>query len=135
MLSKNTVQRDCLRAIMSEIKNQTVNAGKEITEDICMSVIKKSVKQHNDSIQNFTEGNRSDLAEKEKEELKYIEIYLPSMYDETKTREVIDIMISENKIDLIKKNMGVIMKMINSREDKSMIDRKIVSQYLNTILK
>ena len=73
MFSKNTVKRDCLRGIVSEIKNQTVNAGKEITDEICLKVIQKSVKQHSDSIENFKVGNREDLALKEAEELSYIE--------------------------------------------------------------
>lgn len=82
MLDHNNVKRDCLRSIVSEIKNQSINAGKELTENICISVLKKAVKQHNDSIENFKFGNREDLALKEIEELKYIECYLPKMFSE-----------------------------------------------------
>ena len=44
MLDKNNVKRDCLRSIVSEIKNRTVNAGKELSEGICLDVLKKAVK-------------------------------------------------------------------------------------------
>ena len=50
MLAHDNIKRDCLRIIVSEVKNQTVNAGKPLTEDIVVKVLQKSVKMHNDSI-------------------------------------------------------------------------------------
>ena len=82
MLDHNNVKRDCLRSIVSEIKNQSINAGKELTDVVCINVLKKAVKQHNDSIESFKIGKREDLALKEMEELKYIECYLPKMLSE-----------------------------------------------------
>ena len=134
MISKNNEKRDCLRSIVSEIKNQSINAGKPLTEEICISVLKKSVKQHNDSIENFKKGNRPDLVEKEQNELQYIECYLPKMYSEDKIKEIIDNMMNDNGFDRTKKNMGVIMKDIGQRNDANSIDRKIASSYLNSIL-
>ena len=128
MLAKNTVKRDCLRSIVSEIKNQTVNAGKEITDEICLKVIQKSVKQHNDSIESFKSGNREDLALKEAEELSYIEGYLPKMLDETETKLVIENILMN--VEAIKKNMGIIMKQLPKD-----VDRKIASKILGSLLK
>jgi uncharacterized protein YqeY len=128
MLTKNTVKRDCLRGIVSEIKNQTVNAGKETTDEICLKVIQKSVKQHSDSIENFKSGNREDLALKEAEELTYIEGYLPKMLDETETKNVIENILTN--VEAVKKNMGLIMKQLPQN-----IDRKIASQILKDLLK
>lgn len=128
MLAKNTVKRDCLRSIVSEIKNQTINAGKEITDEICLKVIQKSVKQHNDSIDNFKSGNREDLALKEIEELNYIKGYLPKMLDEAETRLVIENILM--KTEATKKNMGIIMKQLPKD-----VDRKIASRILSSLLK
>ena len=128
MINKNSLKRDCLRSIVSEIKNQTVNAGKEITDDICLKVISKSVKQHNDSIENFKLGNREDLAWKEREELNYIQIYLPKMLSEDETKVIIDNIL--NTVEATKKNMGLIMKQLPKE-----VDKKIASKYLNSILK
>ncbi len=128
MLSKNNVKRDCLRSIMSEIKNQTINAGKEITDDICLKVVSKSVKQHNDSIESFKAGNREDLALKEFEELQYIEGYLPKLLSEEETIQVIDGILQN--VEAVKKNMGNIMKQLPKNTDK-----RIASRYLNQILK
>lgn len=130
MIGGLTTKRDCLRTIISEIKNQTINAGKPITEEICLKVIQKSVKQHNDSIENFKIGNREDLALKEMEELKYLEIYLPKRASEEDTRKCIDTLISSGAISPEKKNFGRFMKALDQN-----IDKKIASKYLNLILK
>jgi uncharacterized protein YqeY len=127
MISKNTVKRDCLRGVVSEIKNQTVNAGKELTEDICLKVIQKSVKQHIDSIEQFKAGNRDDLVQKETEELSYLKKYLPDLLDESQTKVIIENLL--RTIEPIKKNMGAIMKQLPKN-----VDKKIASAILNNVL-
>lgn len=127
MISKNTVKRDCLRGVVSEIKNQTINAGKELTEDICLKVIQKSVKQHYDSIDQFKAGNRDDLVQKETEELSYLKKYLPDVLDESQTKVIIENLLQT--IEPIKKNMGVIMKQLPKN-----VDKKIASGILNLVL-
>ena len=135
MKAHDNAKRDCLRSIVSEIKNQTVNAGKELTEDICMAVLKKAVKQRNDSISNFKLGGRDDLAQKEETELKFIEAYLPKMLSEFEVQRIILQIIVENKLEEKKQNMGKIMKFISARPDANLIDRKYASQYLGVLLK
>lgn len=127
MISKNTVKRDCLRSVVSEIKNQTINAGKELTEDICLKVIQKSVKQHYDSIDQFKAGNRDDLVQKETEELFYLKKYLPDVLDESQTKVIIENLLQT--IEPIKKNMGVIMKQLPKN-----VDKKLASRILNLVL-
>ena len=72
MKEKNVPRVNILRMVISEIKNKTVNAGKEITDDICTQVVKKFIKQHEDSIKQFTDANRTDLVAKEALELTYL---------------------------------------------------------------
>ena len=128
VLEKNTVKRDCLRTALSEIKNRTVNAGKEITDDICLAVFKSICKQHEDSIENFRKGNREDLVQKEAEELKYLSVYLPKMLSEDDTKNIIENLLKT--IEPIKKNMGQIMKALPKD-----VDRKMASKLLNNYLK
>lgn len=120
MLSKNTTKRDCLRSVVSEIKNQTVNAGKELTDEICLKVLNKAAKQRKDSIANFRSGNREDLAAKESEELRYIEEYLPKMLDESATRDVIDTILIRDNLKLEKKSIGLVMKQLPKEVDRGM---------------
>jgi uncharacterized protein len=128
MLSKDTVKRDCLRSLVSEIKNQTVNAGKEITDDIVLKCVQKSVKQHQDSISQFEEAGRTDLAEKEKTELSHIEKYLPKMASAEETERIIRLILET--VEPIKKNMGLVMKQLASD-----IDKKRASKILQGLLK
>ena len=132
MKEGNTIKRNCLRAVISEIKNQTVNAGKPITDDICMNVLKKSAKQHNDSIENFKLGNRLDLIEQEQIELNYISAYLPRMYSESETFALISNIMNEMNFTDEKKNMGQIMKILKSNKS---VDSKVAAKCLNQILK
>ena len=83
MREHDNIARDCLRMVISDIKNATINAGKEITVDACLDVLKKSVKTHNDSINQFNQAGRFDLADKEKAELEVIKKYIPKMISET----------------------------------------------------
>lgn len=134
MLSKNTLKRDCLRMVVSEIKNQTVNAGKPVTEEICTNVLRKSVKTHNDSIEQFEKAGRADLVEKEREELSIIESFLPKMLDENDTKIVVQSTINALGMEPVKKNFGKIMKEISNSPRSAQIDKKIVSKILNEIL-
>lgn len=128
MLSKNTVKRDCLRSLVSEIKNQTVNAGKELTEDVVVNCVKKAVKMHNDSIEQFTANGRAELAAKETEELGYLNAYLPKMLSEDEVKALVDSILKT--VEPVKKNFGLVMKQLPAEADK-----KFASKYLGTILK
>ena len=135
MIGGLPTKRDCLRGVISEIKNQTINAGKDMTDEICLSVIRKSVKQHNESIDQAKMNKREDIALKESEELTYLEEFLPNMLSEDHVKDIVSKVISANSIELTKKNFGRIMKELNSHPDSALIDRKFVSSYLNRILK
>lgn len=128
MIDKNTVKRDCLRSLLSEIKNQTINAGKEITDEIVLKCVQKSVKQHNDSIEQFKSAKREDLALKEMEEKNYLEVYLPKMLNENETFDVIATILQT--ISPAKKNMGTIMRLLPKE-----VDRGLASKLLKGILK
>ena len=131
MVAKDNVKRDCLRTIISEIKNLTVNEGKPITDKVCMQVLQKSVKTHNDSIEQFKNANRLDLVQHETEELQHIVKWLPKTLTEDETRNVlIDLMKTENIVQG-KQNFGMVMKLLKDRSD---IDKKLASKILGQLL-
>jgi uncharacterized protein YqeY len=134
MLTKNNISRDCLKLIIAEIKNKNVLEGKDITDDLCLAIIKKSVKQHSDSIEQFTKANRNDLVEKEQLELNCLLTYLPKMLTENESIILINNLINDNLIEKTKKNFGKIMGLLNTHEYKDQVDKKFISKYLNTIL-
>lgn len=73
---------------------------------MCLRVLKKSVKQHNDSIESFMKGNRMDLADKERAELGILSAYLPRMHSDCMTQTIILKLVVDNNIDEVKKNFG-----------------------------
>ena len=66
-----------LRMLQSAIKNEQINTGHELSDEEAMTVIRKAVKQRQDSIEQFTKGNRPELAEKERAEMELLKAYLP----------------------------------------------------------
>lgn len=130
-LQKNVAARDSLRMIISEINNQNMLYKKDITDQLCISIITKSVKSHRDSITQFENANRIDLAEKEKAELIVLETYLPKLKTESETLEILKLIISENKIDLANRSaIGLIMKNISKYND---IDKSLVSKLIKQL--
>lgn len=129
MFKNDNFTRDCLRMIVSEIKNQTVNANpqKEITDDICLKIFQKSAKTHKDSIEQFKSAGRVELVEKEEEELKIIESFLPKMLSEDETKTIIENILTN--VEATKKNMGIIMKQLPNE-----VDKKIASKLLSKML-
>ena len=128
MTEKDSLKRDCLRLVISDIKNQSVNAGKELTEEICLKALQRSVKMHRDSIEQFQKAGREELAEKEKKELEVLEGYLPKMLSENETEVVIDNILLN--VEATKRNFGLVMKMLPSE-----VDKKIASKMLGKKLR
>ena len=130
MFKNDNFTRDCLRMIVSDIKNQTVNANpqKEITDDVCLKILQKSAKTHKDSIEQFKSAGRVELAEREEEELKIIESFLPKMLSEDETKNIIETILMN--VEATKKNMGIIMKQLPNEVDKK-IASKLLAKMLN----
>src|SRR5438045_7725777 len=77
MKAKNAEKLSTLRMLQSSFKYQQIEAGHELSDEEAMSVIRKAVKQRQDSIEQYTKGNRPELAEKERAEMEMLKAYLP----------------------------------------------------------
>lgn len=128
MKAGDAVARDCLRGIIADIKNKTVNAGKPMSDDIALKCIQHSVKQHNDSIEQFKAAGRMDLVEKEEAELAVLSGFLPTYLDEDETKAVLEGLLMG--VEATKKNFGKVMKMLPDE-----VDKKLASRILGTMLK
>jgi hypothetical protein len=83
MKAKETDTLTVLRGLLSAFTNELVAKGKtpqgELGDEGVIEVIQREAKRRKDSIKQFTEGDRDDLAESEKKELEVLEKYLPEM--------------------------------------------------------
>ena len=77
MISKDVVARDTIRMVISDIKKYEIDERLEADDAVISTLINKTVKQRRDSIEQFKNGNRDDLVEKEQEQLNVILRYLP----------------------------------------------------------
>ena len=83
MKAKETVKLEVVRGILAAFTNELIATKRkpqdELSDDEAILVIQRLAKQRKDSIEQYRAGGRDDLAEAEKEELKYIKAYLPQM--------------------------------------------------------
>lgn len=124
--AKDTIRLDTLRALNAAAANELLTgaAGTDsLTDDKMLAIVKRSVKQHKDSIEQFRKGGREDLAKKEEAELKILESFLPAMM----SREEIHV-VARTRIEAIKsqgtfdpkaggKITGMIMKELAGKAD------------------
>ena len=77
MKDKDTLRRSVLRMVLASVQNAEIAKRTELSDSDVLGIISKEVKQHEESIQAFKEGNRPDLMEKEQTELAILLEYLP----------------------------------------------------------
>jgi uncharacterized protein YqeY len=135
MMAKNEVAVLTLRNIMSSFTNELVSKGKKptdvLTDDECLTVVARLAKQRRDSIEQFTNGGRADLADNEQAELVIINEFLPTQMTEAEITEFLKNYIANNTIDPDKKGMalGGIM-----RELKGKADGNLVKQIFDSLI-
>ncbi len=75
-----------LRMLMSAIKNEEIALGGELDEPAFLKLVRKQIKQRKDSAEQYREGERTELAEKEELEAKILDAYLPPSIGEEEIR-------------------------------------------------
>lgn len=127
MKARDTLKSSVLSCLRAEIMNVAIAKKKKTLEDNdCLAVIKKQVKQHQDSIEQFTKGSRADLAEKETKELRILEAYLPAQLSQDELKKIVEeIIVSTGASGM--KDMGKVMKEAAARVGQS-ADSKLLSE-------
>jgi len=118
-----------LRMIKAAVKNKEIEKGSSLSDDEVYAVLRSFVKRAGESIEQFSKAGRSDLAEKEKEELSIMQGYLPRQLGEDEIRKLVKEVISETGASGTK-DMGKVMKAVMAKT-KGQADGKLV----NTIVK
>src|ERR1043166_8666639 len=78
MKARDAERTSTLRMLQSAFKYEQIEKGHELSDEEAMAVIRKGVKQRHDSIEQYTKGNRPELAAKEQSELEMLKKYLPA---------------------------------------------------------
>lgn len=121
-----------IRMLQSAIKNEQINAGHELSDEEAMAVIRKAVKQRQDSIEQYTNAGRTELAEKERAEMDLLKAYLPAELSteelESGLREIIAATGAQSKKDL-----GKVMKEASARY-RGRADGKKIQEIVSRLL-
>lgn len=132
MRDKDEVARDALRMLKTELGRREVALGRDLDEADVLDVLQKAVKGREDSIQQYEQGGRIDLVEKEKREIDIIRRYMPEPMTETQAREAVR-EIAEELGATSKKDMGRVMKAVMERY-RGRIDGKLASRVAGDVL-
>ncbi|MDD4938841.1 MAG: GatB/YqeY domain-containing protein [Candidatus Omnitrophica bacterium] len=115
MKNKDTLKSSVLSFLRAAMINSAIEKKKKALDDPeVVAVIKKQVKQRQDSIEQFQKGNRQDLADKEIRELEVLKAYLPEELPEEEVKKVVEEAISLTSASGIK-DMGLVMKEVNAK--------------------
>jgi len=98
-----------LRLLLSAFQNERIHAGRELTDEEAEGVIRRAVKQRREAIEQYTRGNREDLARGESEELAILEAYLPAGLTEEEVEAAIRDIIREKGYSTARE-AGLVMK-------------------------
>ncbi|MDZ7661711.1 GatB/YqeY domain-containing protein [Thiohalophilus sp.] len=128
MRNKDRERLGTLRLITAAIKQKEVDERIELNDDQILNVLEKMIKQHKDSIEQYDNAGRSDLADKEKAERVVIQEYMPAQLSETEITALIDDAISQTGASEMKemgKVMGLLKPKLAGRADMGQVSALI----------
>ena len=110
MKSRETLKSSTLAFLRAEMINLAITKKKKMLDDNdVVTVIKKQIKQRQDSIEQYSKGNRQDLADKESQELKILKTYLPPELPVEEIKKIIEEAVALTAAQGMK-DMGKVMK-------------------------
>jgi len=129
---KNEVKKRTLSSIKAEILvvEKSKNSS-EVDSDKLIEILKSMAKKRRESIEAYEQGNRPELAAKEKEELEIIESYLPEQMSEEQVKEIVQKLVTDNSFTKADfgKAMGMAMGQLKGKADGNVVN-KILKEIL-----
>lgn len=133
MKAKDSLKTNTLRGIIAGFTNELVSKGKKpnesVPDEVALPVLKRLANQRKDSIEQFTDGGRMDLADAERKELEILSAYLPAQMSIGEIRKIAEAKKAELGItDKTKAGMlmGAVIKAsggtADSKDVKSVVD-------------
>src|SRR5579884_3209316 len=125
MKARDQLRVDTLRSALSGFTYKRTEAGVELSDADELDVVRKQVKQRNDSAAEFEKAGRAELAEKEKRERDILMAYLPAQKSAEEVRTMIQAIIAE--LPEGTRNQGSVMK-VAMPQLKGLADGNLVRQ-------
>ncbi|MGG0788199.1 GatB/YqeY domain-containing protein [Peribacillus simplex] len=133
MKNKEKDKLSVIRMLKASIQNEAMKQRQDLTDDEELTVLSRELKQRKDSLQEFENAGRSDLVDKVRTELVYVEAYMPEQLSEEDISKIVKQTIEEvnatSKADM-GRVMGALMPKVKGKADGSLVN-KLVQQHLS----
>jgi uncharacterized protein len=126
--AKDKIRLSAIRMLKTAIHNKEIDLMRPLTEPETLQILSAIVKQRRDSIEQFTQGGRIDLVEKETAELKVVQEFMPAQMPEEEVEAIIKKAITEAGAASVKdmgKVMKVLMPQLTGKADGKMVGEKV----------
>ena len=132
MKARDAERTSTLRMLQASVKNEQINLKRDLSDEDVLTILRKAVKQRLDSIDQYTKGNRPELAAKEQKEMDLLKTYLPAeLSDEELEAGLREIIASTGAQS--KKDLGKVMKEATARF-KGRADGKKIQEIVSRLL-
>jgi uncharacterized protein YqeY len=133
MKASEQARLDALRMIKAALMKYKVDSMKPLDEPAELQILNTLIKQRREAADMFRKGNRPELADKEENELKLIESYMPSAPTEAEVDDAIAGAMTETGVTSLKQ-MGVVMKAAQAKLAGKRVDGKALSDRVRSKL-
>ncbi|HET6960072.1 MAG TPA: GatB/YqeY domain-containing protein [Vicinamibacterales bacterium] len=127
MKKHDAVRLSTLRMLKAALMNREIERGHTLDDGESLQVVASLVKQRKDSIEQFTQGGRLELADKERAEIQVLETYLPAAAEPAVVEQAVADAIQETGATS-PKDMGRVMKAVLARLSGQTIDGKAINE-------
>jgi uncharacterized protein YqeY len=132
MKARTADRTSTLRMLQSALKNEQINVGHDLSDEEALAVIRKAVKQRHDSIEQYNNAKRPDLAAKEQAEVEILKTYLPPELSEAELESGLREIVASTGAQS-KKDLGKVMKEATARY-KGRADGKKIQEIVSRLL-
>lgn len=133
MKARDAERTSTLRMVKAAVMNREIEKGGELSDDELMKTLRSLVKQRRDSVEQYEQAGREELAAKERAEIVVIEAYLPQAASREEIERVVSEVIAETGATTMRE-MGAVMKAAQSRLAERNADGKTVSEIVKAKL-
>ena len=133
MRAKDQDRLGPLRMLKAALMNKKVEHGKDVTDGEALQVVSTLVKQRKDSVEQFTNAGRQDLADKEKAEIAILESYLPPPVTREELEKAVDEAVRTTGASS-PKDMGGVMKAVMAGLAGRNADGKLINELVRARL-
>jgi uncharacterized protein YqeY len=133
MKAQDAPRTSTLRMVKAAMMNRKIDKGAELDDDDMLKLLRSLVKQRKDSVEQYENAGRKDLADKEQAEITVIESYLPQPATEAEIQRAVAAAIAETGATSMK-DMGKVMKATQTALAGKNADGKLVSEIVKSKL-